>query len=215
MAHFLRTFGKHLSLREVLHGWCVVEKSKIFAVAAGLVLFAIPVVIVEAPFEDEPSAVVYPVREMREKPQPKQALLKEKKKETAARKPKSAPRNENRRVLKPREVAFLLKDAGFPTNAIPRMVCTAKWESLYDIKAKNINDHNGSHDTGLFQINDIWLEECGVTRSQLLNPQINAACARKVFREHGYWAWYGYRYKQDECKKFRLSDNTMIQLSAR
>ncbi|MCA2958993.1 MAG: transglycosylase SLT domain-containing protein [Silvanigrellales bacterium] len=116
--------------------------------------------------------------------------------------------------LAPKDVAFLLKDAGFPAHAIPKMVCTAKYESLYNPKAKNVNS-NGSHDTGLFQINDIWLSECGVTRKQLLNPKVNVACARKVFQESGYWAWYGYRYKQDACKVFRLKKSTMVALSAK
>jgi hypothetical protein len=118
----------------------------------------------------------------------------------------------NRRVLEPKHVAFLLKDAGFPRETIPRMVCTAKYESLYDTRAKNVNS-NGSHDTGLFQINDIWLKECGVTRKQLLNPRVNVACARRVFRESGYWAWYGYRHKQDKCKAFRLKRSTMIAIA--
>ena len=120
----------------------------------------------------------------------------------------------NRRQLEPKHVAFLLKDAGFSDDAIPKLVCTAKYESMYDTRAKNVN-RNGSQDTGLFQINDLWLKECGVTRKQLLDPEVNVACARKVFREQGYWAWYGYRYKQDKCKAFKLKQSTMVALAAR
>jgi len=129
--------------------------------------------------------------------------------------PRSATANATEpRRLAPKQVAFLLKDAGFPQEAIPKLVCTAKYESLYDVRAKNVNS-NGSHDTGLFQINDIWLKECGVTRKQLLDPRTNVACARKVFRAQGFWGWYGHRYKQEKCKAFRLKKSTMVALSAK
>lgn len=113
------------------------------------------------------------------------------------------------KVLAPQHVAELLRETGFPDRAIPRLVCTAKYESAFHTRAKNRN-RNGTHDTGLFQINDIWLESCGVTRKELLNPTVNAACALKVYREQGMDAWYAYKKKKVECRRYRLEEVRQI-----
>ena len=102
-----------------------------------------------------------------------------------------------------RKVAKLLAEVGFPAHAIPKMVCTARFESAFDSRATNEN-RNGSRDLGLFQINKIWHEPCGLTEKQLLDPVLNAQCAKKVFDESGYWAWYGYRKNQVTCRRYEV-----------
>ena len=111
--------------------------------------------------------------------------------------------------LNPQHVAVLLQAVGFPESSIPRMVCTAKYESAFKTNATNQNS-NGSQDTGLFQINDLWEKECGVSRESLKDPVVNAACARKVFSAQGYWAWYAYRKNQDLCKKFQVGRKQLM-----
>jgi hypothetical protein len=100
-------------------------------------------------------------------------------------------------------LAGLLAEVGFPAHAIPKMVCTARYESAFDTAARNEN-RNGSVDIGLFQINELWLQTCGLTERQLLDPTNNAECAKKVFDERGYWAWYGYRKNQLICKSYEV-----------
>ena len=106
-------------------------------------------------------------------------------------------------------VARYLADAGFPPHAIPKMVCTALYESSFRPGALNRN-RNGSQDTGLFQINDVWLKECGVTRTQLLNPQVNSECALRVYQEHGMKAWYAYKKKRLVCNSFRVPTQVAV-----
>src|SRR5690349_19092087 len=58
------------------------------------------------------------------------------------------------RKIPEREVASILRSAGFPESVVPEMVCTAKHESSFFERASNRN-RNGSTDRGLFQINSI------------------------------------------------------------
>ncbi len=103
------------------------------------------------------------------------------------------------------EVAQYLRQAGFDEADIPLMVCTAKHESSFFTKAKNVNN-NGTSDYGLFQINDrYWLDGCHVTRQELMDPMINAECAHVVFEQQGPTAWYGYKAHRAECDHYSVS----------
>ncbi len=97
------------------------------------------------------------------------------------------------------EIADHLRDAGFPESAVPTMVCVAKHESSYYTGATNTNT-NGTTDYGLFQINSYyWGKTCDATASELMNPSVNAACAKIVYKQQGLNAWYGYQYHRSEC----------------
>lgn len=57
---------------------------------------------------------------------------------------------------------------------------------------------DGSYDWGIFQINDrYWCEHgiagkrCNIDCTDLLNDNISqaAACAKKIYRDHGFAAW--------------------------
>lgn len=114
--------------------------------------------------------------------------------------------------LSPSNVASLLRQAGFPSNMVNRMVCTAKWESSFYTKATNKN-RNGSIDRGLFQINSIHL---GVTRgcprssSAIFDPLTNTRCALAIFEMQGIDAWYGYKAHRSECDRYRVGQRSMF-----
>jgi len=101
------------------------------------------------------------------------------------------------------DVVRLLVDHGFPKESVPKMVCTARFESNFSAFASNRN-RNGTMDTGLFQINDIWLKACNVSREDLLDPEENTRCAYTVFRKQGYRAWVAYKRKRSICQKYKL-----------
>ncbi|BBH54720.1 M23 family metallopeptidase [Fluviispira sanaruensis] len=81
---------------------------------------------------------------------------------------------------------------GFTEKQIPIMYCIANLESSFNPKAINYN-RNKTFDTGLFQINDIWLKKCNVTRKELFDVRKNAACARIVLLKQGFNAWVTYK----------------------
>ncbi len=100
------------------------------------------------------------------------------------------------------EIADYLRDAGFPESAVPTMVCVAKYESSFYTGATNTNT-NGTTDYGLFQINSYyWGKTCDVTGAELMNPVVNAACAKIVYKQQGLNAWYGYQYHRSECDSY-------------
>ena len=109
----------------------------------------------------------------------------------------------DRPKLAPHEIVKLLADTGFPKHTIARLVCTAKFESHFDPGATNLN-RNGTQDTGLFQINDIWLSPCGLTREALLDPAANAKCALRVWKQQGLRAWTAYKRKRRTCQRYRV-----------
>ena len=116
------------------------------------------------------------------------------------------------RIINEKKVAKLLKQTGFPAHAIPRMVCTAHYESRFDVAAKNENS-NGSVDTGLFQINDTRLKSCGVTRKQLRDPKINSSCALHVYKTQGINAWIAYRKKKAKCIVYKVGDFSQVAMN--
>ncbi|MFO0669587.1 MAG: transglycosylase SLT domain-containing protein [Polyangiaceae bacterium] len=103
------------------------------------------------------------------------------------------------------QVADLVRNAGFPSNMIGRMVCTAKWESSFYTKATNKN-RNGTTDRGLFQINSIHLghtKGCPASSSAIFDPETNTRCAYNIYRLQGVNAWYGYKAHKSECDRTR------------
>ena len=109
-----------------------------------------------------------------------------------------------KRRLSEVEVAQLLRHTGFPEREIPALVCTVKHESSFLTKAHNQNS-DGSQDTGLFQINDIWLRACRVSRKELQDPMKNAKCALLVYARQGLKAWLGYTKKR-ECRTYQMAE---------
>lgn len=108
--------------------------------------------------------------------------------------------------LSEQHVARLLANAGVPGNKIPTMVCVAKYESSLYSGATNRNS-DGSIDIGLFQINDYWWpSSCGVHRSALFDPAVNARCAHKVLEQQGIFAWHAYTAHEYECRNYRLQN---------
>lgn len=126
------------------------------------------------------------------------------------------------RLVPEDEVVTLLRKYGFPEREIPRMVCTAKWESSFFEASVNNNRRRGtivSVDRGLFQINSVHLnvidprtgERVGTRNCPLVedaetlfDADTNVMCAREVFRGAGPRAWYGYRTHHEECDAYRL-----------
>lgn len=127
-------------------------------------------------------------------------------------KPAQAPKKKKKAlpayVMSDVEVAQLLKIAGIPKKHLGVMTCTARYESSYNPRAKNVNK-NGTQDTGLFQINDVWLGECGVSRSELTDPLVNAKCARRVLETQGISAWVAYNEKKKHCDVFVPGKSTL------
>ena len=111
------------------------------------------------------------------------------------------------RRIPQREVAQILRSAGFPASVVPKMVCTAKYESSFYERASNRNS-NGSIDRGLFQINSIHLGRAGCpsrgNANALYTASTNARCALQIYRSQGLNAWYGYQAHRTECNNYRI-----------
>ena len=105
--------------------------------------------------------------------------------------------------LSEKEVASLVRRAGFPEYEVGRMVCTAKYESSFYTRASNRNS-NGTVDRGVFQINSVHLGDAGCTRSAsaLYDPMTNARCAHEIWRAQGNNAWFGYQAHRYTCDHF-------------
>jgi hypothetical protein len=114
-----------------------------------------------------------------------------------------------------REVRSVIVQAQFPQAAVNKMVCAAWYESNWHTSSYNTNS-NGSTDFGLLQINSIHWRGCGVTRTSLADPAVNARCARKIFQSQGLGAWYGYRNHKRICDNYstgRVGGNRVSELS--
>lgn len=107
------------------------------------------------------------------------------------------------RRLSEREAATLIRNAGFPSNQVGRMLCTIKYESNFYERASNKNK-NGSTDYGLFQINSIHFGNgnCPSSSSGLYTAATNAKCAYTIFKSQGNNAWYGYQKHRSECDRY-------------
>lgn len=97
----------------------------------------------------------------------------------------------------PKFVDFMKRN-GFFHHEIPTMFCIASWESSFNRHAVNLN-RNKTQDTGLFQINDIWLRKCNMTRRELFDATNNARCAKVVLRNQGFRAWVTYNKYSRFC----------------
>jgi C-type lysozyme/alpha-lactalbumin family len=114
------------------------------------------------------------------------------------------------RRIAPQEVAQILASAGFDSADIPKMVCTAQYESSFYEEASNRNS-NGSMDRGLFQINSVHVggtRGCPSSGQALFNAATNARCAKAVFDMQGIRAWYGYRAHKTTCDNYRVPGGT-------
>ncbi|CAH2108602.1 unnamed protein product [Euphydryas editha] len=105
------------------------------------------------------------------------------------------------------ELVQQLRSHGFPEDKLRDWVCLVEHESSRSTNKIGKVNKNGSRDYGLFQINDkYWCsntstpgKDCNVTCSDLLTDDITkaATCAKKVFKRHGFNAWYGWK---NNCK---------------
>ncbi|KAJ2950188.1 hypothetical protein O0L34_g11548 [Tuta absoluta] len=96
-----------------------------------------------------------------------------------------------------------LRDNGFPEDKLRDWMCLVQNESGRRTDKISPVNKNGSRDYGLFQINDkYWCsktstpgKDCNVTCADLLTDDIikAARCVKKIFKRHGFRAWYGWR----------------------
>ncbi|CAH0714697.1 unnamed protein product, partial [Brenthis ino] len=96
-----------------------------------------------------------------------------------------------------------LRSQGFPESKLRDWVCLVENESSRTTSKVGKVNKNGSVDYGLFQINDkYWCsktstpgKDCNVTCSDLLTDDITkaATCAKKIYKRHGFNAWYGWK----------------------
>jgi hypothetical protein len=112
------------------------------------------------------------------------------------------------RKVPEREIARLLREAGFPEDQVPKMVCTAKWESSFYEGAVNKRNRNGSVDRGLFQINSIHMGSwsCPRTVNSYFTAKTNTECAYDIWKAQGNRAWYGYRAHKAECDSYDVAE---------
>jgi hypothetical protein len=105
------------------------------------------------------------------------------------------------RVIGEDELAGILRQVGFDEDTVPKMICTAKYESSFHEEATNSNT-NGTTDYGVFQINSIHVGStagCPSTTQELLDATTNAQCAMGVFNIQGLDAWVAYKSHRAEC----------------
>ena len=112
------------------------------------------------------------------------------------------------------QVAQLLRLHGVAEAWVPKLVCTAKYESTYRCGVTGPPNRDGTRDYGLFQVNSrYWCSGgagrnsgngCGITCQEALDCSKAARCAKEVLREQGITAWYGYTSHRSECDRYRL-----------
>ncbi|XP_032515409.2 lysozyme-like [Danaus plexippus] len=101
------------------------------------------------------------------------------------------------------ELVAQLRSHGFPENKMRDWVCLVENESGRNTSKIGKVNKNGSRDYGLFQINDkYWCsntsskgKDCNVTCAEVSQDDITkaATCAKKIFKRHGFNAWYGWK----------------------
>lgn len=89
------------------------------------------------------------------------------------------------------QVAKHVRNAGFPTNMVNRMVRIAKCESSFGVTSFAWGQRR--RHTGLFQISDLHHKACGygskslgAFRNVMTDPAANARCAYTVYKNAGY-----------------------------
>lgn len=105
--------------------------------------------------------------------------------------------------LSQREVAQAMINAGFDAKSAQVMTCLAHYESNFRPKITHRNA-NGTLDTGLLQVNDVWLKSCKMKRSDLKNPTKNAKCAYKIVQKQGLTAWVTYKKFKSTCLAYTV-----------
>ncbi|PSN47213.1 Lysozyme c-1 [Blattella germanica] len=107
----------------------------------------------------------------------------------------------NAKVFSECELTQVLRQNGVPENELANYVCIAQFESSYNSQAVNNYNTDGSHDYGLFQLNDrYWCTHgypgngCNVQCENLLNDDISddIACAKYIRQIQGFTAWVAY-----------------------
>jgi len=114
------------------------------------------------------------------------------------------------RRLSERQIATLVRKAGFPESEVGKMVCAAKWESSFYEKASNKNNRNRTSDHGLFQINTVHLGSpgCPTSVNPLYDASVNTRCAYAVWKAQTITAWNGYKKHKAECDAYRAPPST-------
>ncbi|KDR16709.1 lysozyme-like [Zootermopsis nevadensis] len=83
-------------------------------------------------------------------------------------------------------------------------VCLAESESGLNSNVVGSVNRDGSLDNGIFQINNrYWCKngrkggDCNIKCEDLKNDNIadDIGCAKKIYKRHGFNAWYGWRSK--------------------
>ncbi|XP_014244232.1 lysozyme-like [Cimex lectularius] len=106
------------------------------------------------------------------------------------------------RVFTRCELAEELLNQGFKKSDLADWVCLVEHESSRNTTKKGGPNKNGSYDYGLFQINDkYWCshdkkgKDCKAKCDDLRKDDITEAskCAQKIFKIHGFKAWYGWK----------------------
>ncbi|XP_047026248.1 lysozyme-like [Helicoverpa zea] len=100
-----------------------------------------------------------------------------------------------------------LRKQGFPEHQLRDWMCLIEAESNRRTHVVGGSNSDGSHDFGLFQINDrYWCnngehpgKECNIRCKDLLLDDITIAsqCTKKIFGVHGFNAWVAWVNK---CK---------------
>ncbi|GIY17668.1 lysozyme C [Caerostris extrusa] len=104
------------------------------------------------------------------------------------------------KIMNPCDVADVMIRLGQKKPIVAKWVCLAKFASGFNTQALSAEYKDGSHDFGLFQINDKYCRlgstnSCGVPCTELVNDDItpSARCALKVFEKEGFKAWPAWR----------------------
>lgn len=91
-------------------------------------------------------------------------------------------------VMTAAQVAAFAQQAGWTSeNDIKTAVAIAYAESKFDTSAQGTNN-NGTHDWGLFQINDVHKP----TTAEKIQPLANTKKAFSVYKQQGWGAWATY-----------------------
>lgn len=86
------------------------------------------------------------------------------------------------------ELAHLLLDNGLQPEEATYMHAICGGESGYRIEAMHVDEHSGTEDYGLFQINEIHDPDM----SKVYEPEYNVKVAVDIYRHQGYTAWVAY-----------------------
>lgn len=102
--------------------------------------------------------------------------------------------------IQPSSIKALAKALGhIPERDLATMTAIALAESGGDTGAQNKSNSNGTWDSGLWQVNDIWKGQDNTSgnvatfRQQMLDGNRNASMAGHIYRTQGLTAWSVYK----------------------